>query len=308
MLSTDSRKFEDEVSAGLDLDDSEILVGRVNAHKDYVNLMQGRNQKVYAHSRTQWTRVHDGVQEHFSSHVLINGAAYKLPSNIYALKQIAKQSWMLYKKRECERRKRLRVKLEKEREIEAKGGPANILLSMVDTCEVCKKLYVTVNLFWGITICDICYFNEDVIKDIMNQRKDYVNNENNNPFRIVEKVLAKPNTNDRFFMIEKETPPKPILKNVSFREQSPEVVVANDLDDLDSFLEINIEPPPPPPEQDFRPVSSYDNPPVNSEDETTDEEIEKIKEEREEENVLLYDGYFSQTNFYNTEGEGFLSD
>src|SRR3989304_1767177 len=296
MFSTDSRKFEDEVSESIELDDSVVLANRVKAHKDYVGLMKGRNQRVYTHSRTQWTRVHDGVQEHFSSHVLINGAAYKLPSNIYALKQIAKQSWMLYKKRECERRKRLRVKLEKEREIEAQGGPANILLSMVDACEVCKKLFVTVNLFWGLTICDLCYFNEDVIKDIMKQRKDYVNNEQNNPFRIVEHAMAKPSTNARFFALPKPPPPSfpipptPATPLDSYTEDKP----STPLSDLDRFLEINVDP------LDTRPISSYMPPPLK------DEEV--INEEDEDENILYYDGYFSQAPFVEPERYIDLSD
>jgi len=34
-------------------------------------------------------------------------------------------------------------------------------------CENCKKLYLRVNLFWGVSLCDICYFDTDVIQNIM---------------------------------------------------------------------------------------------------------------------------------------------
>lgn len=288
MLSTDSRKFEDEVIEGLDLDDVEILTRRVRAHQEYVSLLKPSCRRGVSHSRTQWTRIHDGVQEHFSSHVLINNSAYKLPSNIYAMKQISKQSWMLYKKRECERRKRLRVKLEREREIEAKGGPANILLSMVDACEICKKLYVTVNLFWGLTLCDTCYFNEDIIKDIMKQRKDFINNEENNPYRIVEKVLEKPSLNDRFFELPKEKEEVVEDKVESkFFEVSPEVIVDDKV-----------------PEEDSRPISTYIPPPIVFDDDESSEEV--IHEETDSDDPLQFEGYFSQTSFVSN-GE-FISD
>lgn len=120
--------------------------------------------------QTQWTRIQDAVQEHFSSHITIGNSTHKLPKTICALKYLAKHSWVLYKKRECERRKRIRMKLEKEKAKEKEGKPANILLSMVDMCEICKRLYVTVNLFWGVTLCDACYFNPHTINEIMKTR------------------------------------------------------------------------------------------------------------------------------------------
>jgi len=43
---------------------------------------------------------------------------------------------------------------------------------MVDTCEHCKRLFATVNLFWGVTLCDPCYFNEGVIQSIMKARQN----------------------------------------------------------------------------------------------------------------------------------------
>jgi len=289
MYSTDSRKFEEEVSESLDLDDANILARRIYSHQDYVRKTRGSQNRLLCHSRTQWTRVHDGVQEHFSSHVLINGSSYKLPSNVYALKQIAKQSWMLYKKRECERRKRLRVKLEKEREIETQGGPANILLSMVDACEVCKKLFVTVNLFWGITLCDMCYFNEEVIKDIMKQRKTYVNDDQNNPFRIAERVLARPSANERFFSLPVEEIEKP--KEI-FVPETPKTLETPFTPHVE---EVIIQPS----EPDERPLSSYIPLPLDSEEEFIHEE------DSNGEDPLQFDGYFSQAPFLN---EDFISD
>lgn len=282
MYSTDTRKFEEETEANLLLDDVEVLAQRVKSHHDYVKLFNGRRQN-YGHSRTQWTRIHDGVQEHFSSHVLINGSSHQLPSSIYALKQISKQSWMLYKKRECERRKRLRVKLEKEREIEAQGGPANILLSMVDACEICKKLYVTVNLFWGITICDVCYFNEEVIKEIMKKRKEFVSDPQNNPFKLVEKVLAKPSSNNIYFQLSEEKKEVPeSVQNNSPLQDSPEVVISD------------IPSPPSPLFEDNRPVSTYVS---TYSEKKSDSEEEFIHEENSKGEVDDYGTYFSQSNF-----------
>lgn len=171
--------YENVCLRELDQDDGTVLETRYRQYEEELRKIKSRaasgriSRIIPSNSRrmkTQWTRIHDEVQEHFSSHVLINNSMHQLPPSIYALKHTAKQSWMLYKKRECERRKRLRQKLEKERMIEKQGGPANILLSMVDSCEICKKLYISVNLFWGITLCDICYFNPEVIQDIMSQR------------------------------------------------------------------------------------------------------------------------------------------
>lgn len=294
MNSLDSRKFEEEVEEGLTLDDVAILENRIYHHDRYRKSMSEHHPRLFSHSRTQWTRIHDGIQEHFSSHVLINGVSHRLPPNIYALKQISKQSWMLYKKRECERRKRLRLKIESERKIQEEGGPANILLSMVDACEICKKLYVTVNLFWGLTICDLCYFNEDVIKEIMKKRKELIGQTNS--FTMIPKVIAKPNANEAYFSIPQEN------DHVKSIESSPEVVP------FDRFYDCNVEKEAErePPEPDIRPISTYISPAPIS-DEETDSEIVKIHEEDEEGNVLSedesisFDGYFSQTKFLDPE-------
>lgn len=166
--------YESECESDLEKDDVEVLANRYESHVNkltrpeaYINISKKRrdyNNRAKAH----WTRMYDVIQEHFSSHVNINRASYMLPPNIYAMKHSSKQSWLLYKKRECERRKRLRLKMNEEKKKESLGcEPSNILLSLVDSCECCKKLYITVNLFWGITLCDICYFNSEVIAGIM---------------------------------------------------------------------------------------------------------------------------------------------
>jgi hypothetical protein len=186
---------------------------------------------------------------------------------------------MLYKKRECERRKRLRIKLEKEREIERQGGPANILLSMVDACEVCRKLYVTVNLFWGVTLCDSCYFNKDVIDDIMKKKNDLVEEgddergdgsvSNSHLFKVASHKLAiaEKTKNVHFFTLPEER------KKVPARvlEDSPEIIVREDtcpsLGNIDFFGRTF---------EDTRPVSDYVSPPNLQEsdvDEDSDEEF-----------------------------------
>lgn len=171
--------YESECESELEKDDNTVLASR---YAKYVRKQLGNSLKAKKASnkdlrvKAHWTRIYDAIQEHFSSHVNINHTSHLLPPNIYAMKQSAKQSWLLYKKRECERRKRLRLKIEAEKEKERLGQePANILLSMVDSCECCKKLYVTVNLFWGVTLCDICYFNTEVISEIMRRKSETMN-------------------------------------------------------------------------------------------------------------------------------------
>lgn len=144
--------FEKELESELLLDDDVILKNRYEKRQAAAAsaLPPCHSSKVRSiKSQTQWTRSLDAVQEHFSSHVTLDGVCHKLPPSIYALKVAAKHAWFLYKKRECERRKRIRKKLEREKEKEKEGKPSNILMAMVDMCEKCKRLYVTVNLFWG---------------------------------------------------------------------------------------------------------------------------------------------------------------
>lgn len=197
--------FEDEVLKGLHKDDTAILEERYKhrtrntTKKTYHSIPPSSSKAVRERqqreaksvkSQTQWTRALDAVQEHFSSHVNLDGSLHKLPPSIYALKTIAKHNWVLYKKRECERRKRIRKKLEREKEKERTGKPANILMAMVDSCEVCKRLYVTVNLFWGVTLCDSCYFTPGVINDIMKTKKELADQKMSyTPENIVKEVI-----------------------------------------------------------------------------------------------------------------------
>ena len=198
--------FEDEVSNSLDKDDATILEERYRYRTSSISLSVQKNNLPITSSKiarerqhritksiksqTQWTRALDAVQEHFSSHVSLDGSSHKLPPNIYALKTIAKHNWVLYKKRECERRKRIRRKIEKEKDNERNGKPANVLMAMVDSCEACKRLYVTVNLFWGVTLCDSCYFNPGVINDIMKSRNESAEQKMNyTPENIVKEVI-----------------------------------------------------------------------------------------------------------------------
>jgi len=48
-------------------------------------------------TQTQWSQHFDSIQEHLSSHVLINGVSQELPPAICALKADAKRDWVLYK-------------------------------------------------------------------------------------------------------------------------------------------------------------------------------------------------------------------
>lgn len=190
--------FEKELEGDLALDDVQVLEHRYNLRKELSRIAQSihtsnlsssssveesgscsssipvepalASSTLRKKSKSHWTRYQDAVQEHFSSHVTLDGVSYRVPNNICALKTLAKQSWILYKKRECERRKRIRIRIEHEKEKERKGEPANVLLSIVDACEYCRKLYVTVNLFWGTTLCDLCYFNPDIIHELMTQK------------------------------------------------------------------------------------------------------------------------------------------
>lgn len=199
------RNYESECDSDLEKDDRKVLEERYEKFmkqqaKTIIGPISTSSKKKKKKSRgnfkvkAQWTRIYDAIQEHFTSHVNINRVSHLLPPTIYAMKQTSKQAWLLYKKRECERRKRLRVKLEGEKEKEKLGlEPANILLSLVDSCECCKKLYITVNLFWGITLCDICYFNSDVISEIMRDRKHAMGSSNSATSRSSEILFSGSN-------------------------------------------------------------------------------------------------------------------
>lgn len=204
-VTTKKRPFEEELSSDLEKDDVVVLEKRYRSYRKDMRAIQNKiltqksSSSIKHHpprivrSQTQWTRALDAVQEHFSSHVTLDGISQRLPPTVHALKLNAKHTWLLYKKRECERRKRIRRKIEEEKEKEIlKNEPANILLSMVDMCEICKRLYVTVNLFWGVTICDGCYFNPQVINEIMKTRYEAAESKIEiTPENIVEEITKK---------------------------------------------------------------------------------------------------------------------
>jgi len=187
-------QFEEELSNDLEKDDTAILERRYGERKKGEEEKESNSSiitsKKSIKSQTQWTRALDVVQEHFSSHVILDRVSHRIPPQIYALKHAAKRDWILYKKRECERRKRIREKINREKQNERSGKPANVLLAMVDSCEACKRLYVTVNLFWGVTLCDPCYFNPDIINDLMKTRLEAANHSVKiSSENIVEEVL-----------------------------------------------------------------------------------------------------------------------
>lgn len=257
------RNYESECESDLEKDDAAVLSKR---YAVFINAIDSYKKKEDKHKKTrlraQWTKMHDAVQEHFTSHVMINGTTHLLPPNIYALKQTSKQSWMLYKKRECERRKRLRQKIEKEKKVEESGGPANLLLSMVDSCEVCKKFYITVNLFWGVTLCDVCYFNEEVIHEIMSAKKKQMSSSasaSSSSAKIIShpqnRLLASAFSStsekwkEKYFSVP-PSPPPPVISTsalVSLSSSSEEEIIveenSNQFDEVDS--------------EDIRPISLY---------------------------------------------------
>lgn len=226
--------FEDELASDLEKDDSAILSRRFNVYSNIRKLQRKIDRRTYSRvikSQTQWTRCLDAVQEHFSSHVTLDGSSYRLPHKLYALKLAAKHSWVLYKKRECERRKRLRQKLEREKAKDERGDPANTLLAMVDQCEICKHFFVTVNLFWGTTMCDACYFDPEVIKHVMSAKSSMAEKSLEiTPNNVVEKVLKLRNNtmlNSYYFNPNIDQPPpippsKDVRKTlVTFKDLSP---------------------------------------------------------------------------------------
>jgi len=262
------RNYESGCESELEKDDVEVLAKRYNKFIDVMDNLKNKDNGIKKNRlKAQWTTMHDAVQEHFTSHVMLNGAVHLLPPNIYALKQSSKQSWMLYKKRECERRKRLRQKIEKERKVEESGGPANLLLSMVDACEVCRKLYITVNLFWGVTLCDVCYFNEDVINEIMKTKKKTLI-PSSSAIKVIDrkhphvKDTVEPTSSSssssydwkaKYFTLPPSPPPPPSTTSrltTSTTSSDEEVIVEEDSCQFDEEVD------------DMRPISLYQKPPT----------------------------------------------
>lgn len=288
------RYYEDECYSDLEKSDSYILSKKYDkiVKKFYTD---SKEIKKPVRLKSQWTRIHDSVQEHFCSHVLINQATHLLPSNICALKQSAKQSWMLYKKRECERRKRLRRKIEREKNLEDIGCPSNILLSLVDTCEICKKMYLTVNLFWGVTLCDICYFNEEVIHEVIKQKTEELRRINFLKRR-AQYVEMKKEMEDRerleelekckqmYFSVENGVNASSSSSSSIVDKMKIESIIDNS-DEDEKFVIYDDNSYNPFEETDYRTISTYQTPSSLSKEESKEEEEEeeKIREENENE-------------------------
>lgn len=81
----------------------------------------------------------------------------------YKLSERARGYYFAYKKREHERRRRL----EKRIKITSVGIENDKKLINMHRCEGCHDLFDHVNLFWGLTLCNICYHNPTVILYIM---------------------------------------------------------------------------------------------------------------------------------------------
>lgn len=327
--------FEEELTEDLKLDDAQVLEKRYRERRrgeqptissssivppSSSNAVKERKS---VKSQTQWTRALDAVQEHFSSHVTLDGISHKLPPIIYALKLTAKHNWILYKKRECERRKRIRRKIEREKLNEKNGKPSNVLMAMVDMCESCKRLYVTVNLFWGVTLCDSCYFNPGILQDIMSARIDVANQKIQiTPENIVQEVVRfrKNIENQSFFSIRNNNndppsslppppPPKPTTTTSSPLSKKEEEEEEDDASiaaavALSQFLEVPLPPSPPPTSPGGSPGNALEKTEVaeailknqdspfeqdilfnNEEDEDEDEGEEKEKEKEVKEEV-----------------------
>ena len=82
-------------------------------------------------------------------------------NNLLKMRNRARTYYLKYKKREAERRRRYKIK-------ERKGEEVSSVFYEVHDCDNCKKLKEYVNLFWGVTLCDRCYYNPEVIRRVMN--------------------------------------------------------------------------------------------------------------------------------------------
>jgi len=95
------------------------------------------------------------------------------------MREEARNVYCKYKKREAERRRRYKVK-------EAGGEFVSQILYEVHECERCMLLKENVNLFWGVTLCDKCYYTPKVLYDIIQNRLEKVQPFINNPSETYE--------------------------------------------------------------------------------------------------------------------------
>jgi hypothetical protein len=77
---------------------------------------------------------------------------------IHHYKEKSRQLFGLYKKKECERKRRYRKK---------KKTPITEPKFALNRCSLCEKLRPAVNIFWGNVLCDRCYFTPSRIHFIM---------------------------------------------------------------------------------------------------------------------------------------------
>jgi hypothetical protein len=73
----------------------------------------------------------------------------------------AKAIFKLYKKKECERKRRYKRK---------RKSPENEFKFFLNRCGICHRLRPAVNLFWGELMCERCYFTPSRILFVMNRK------------------------------------------------------------------------------------------------------------------------------------------
>lgn len=144
------------------------------------------NTDTHFHSHVEYTRKEDGTEMQVENHPLIQ--ALKLPSKVILLRERCKRRFKWYKKRECERRRRYRLVRksyeEKRKAFLSKKDEVTVedldvmktyALAILERCEFCGGFFLFVNLFWGATLCDRCYFNPANICSIMQKDEGKLN-------------------------------------------------------------------------------------------------------------------------------------
>jgi hypothetical protein len=80
----------------------------------------------------------------------------------------------------------------------------DMMMSVADRCEHCNFLFLSINLFWGTTLCDACYFNPQVIIKIMsdiesNLRTKAKQIQEQNEFLLDPSASASTGNTDHFY-------------------------------------------------------------------------------------------------------------
>lgn len=196
ILSNTNQNEEEE--ALLNQSDHFILVKKIEDFQKAYFSSSGKTQwfRLSSEARCSWVNM-DPTTAHFHSHVEYNRKedgsefsqtehqhpliqALRLPSRVILLREGAKQRFKWYKKRECERRRRYRMArevydIQRKRFQEKKHSITledldmmkQYTMSILERCEFCGGFFLSINLFWGTTICDSCYFNPANIQSIM---------------------------------------------------------------------------------------------------------------------------------------------